>query len=235
MATTTETSSLTVQSRTPEGSRSARRLRRAGYVPGVLYGGAEEPVAFQVDARTLRNTLAHSHAVLELGIEGAGSSPVVVKEIARHPVSGEIMHIDLLRVRMDEKIQATVVVDLVGVEVAPGVKEGGVLEQVTREVTIEALPGDIPDTIQHDVSGLEAGGTLYLSELAAPRGVTFVDDPETVVASITATRLQLEDDNAIEQEVEVIGEAAPAEEGEEGQEAPSEAAEGEGAGGAAEA
>lgn len=213
MATTTETSSLTVQRRDPAGSRAARRLRRAGNVPGVLYGGSQDPVAFQVDARTLRNTLAHSHAVLELGVEGAGSTPVVIKELVRHPVSGEIVHIDLLRVRMDQKIQASVIVDLLGAELAPGVKEGGVLEQVSREVTIEALPGDIPDTIQHDVSGLEAGGTLFLSELTPPRGVTFVDDPETVVASITATRLQLEDENEIEQEVEVIGEAA-AEEGE---------------------
>jgi large subunit ribosomal protein L25 len=162
--------------------------------------------------------------VLELGVEGAGSTPVVVKEVARHPVSGDIVHIDLLRVRMDETINATVVVDLVGADAAPGVKEGGVLEQVSREVTIEALPGDIPDSIQHDVSGLAAGATLYLSELTAPRGVTFLDDPETVVASITAPRLQVEDENEIEQETELIGEAAA--EGEaEGDGAP--AAEGE--------
>jgi large subunit ribosomal protein L25 len=208
MATTTETSSLTVQPREPEGSRAARRLRRAGGVPGVLYGGTEEPLSFQVDARVLRNTLAHSHAVIELGIEGGSSSPVVIKEISRHPVSGEIVHIDLLRVRMDTKIQATVLVNLEGADVAPGVKEGGVLEQVSREVTIEALPGDIPDNIKHDVSGLESGGTLYLSELTPPRGVVFVDDPETVIASITATRLQLEDENEIEQETELVGEGA---------------------------
>lgn len=209
MATVTATTSLEVQPRQVEGSRATRRLRRAGNVPGIVYGGSEEPVPFQIDARVLRNTLAHAGAVLELAIEGGGSGPVVVKELARHPVSGEILHVDLLRVRMDVKIQATVVVDLVGAEDAPGVREGGVLEQVAREVTIEALPGDIPDSIQHDVSDLEAGGTLHLSELTAPRGVSFVDDPETVVASITAPRLQLEDDNEIEQETEVIGEAAP--------------------------
>jgi len=208
MATTTETSSLKVERREPEGSRAARRLRRAGNVPGVLYGGGEEALAFQVDARLLRHTLAHSHAVLQLGVGGAKDTPVVIKEIARHPVSGEIVHIDLLRVRMDEKIHATVLVDLVGAELAPGVKEGGVLEQVTREVTIEALPGDIPDSIQHDASALESGATLTLSELTAPRGVVFVDDPETVVASITAPRLQIEDETEIEQETELVGEAA---------------------------
>jgi large subunit ribosomal protein L25 len=223
MATTTETSSLKVQTREPEGSRAARRLRRAGNVPGVLYGGGEDPVAFQVDARILRNTLAHSHAVLQLGVGQAKDTPVVIKEINRHPVSGDIMHIDLLRVRMDEKINATVLVDLVGAEAAPGVKEGGVLEQVSREVTIEALPGDIPDSIPHDVSSLESGATLYLSELTAPKGVTFVDDPETVVASITAPRLQLESDTEIEQETELVGEGEAAGEAEaeaEGEAAP---------------
>jgi large subunit ribosomal protein L25 len=176
-------------------------------VPGVIYGGGEDPAAFSVDARLLRNTLAHAHAVLELRVGTAAASPVVVKELARHPVSGEIQHVDLLRVRMDTKIHAIVLVDLVGAESAPGVRDGGVLEQVSREVTIEALPGDIPDAIQHDVSGLEAGGTLTLSELTPPAGVVFVDDPETVLASITAPRLQIEDENEIEQETEVIGEA----------------------------
>jgi large subunit ribosomal protein L25 len=229
MATATETSSLQVQPREVEGSRAARRLRRAGNVPGVLYGGGTDPVPFAIDARTLRNTLAHSHAVLELSVEGGESTPVVVKELVRHPVSGEIVHLDLLRVRMDVKIQSTVVVDLVGVEQAPGVREGGVLEQVTREVAIEALPGDIPDTIQHDASTLEVGATLYLSELAAPSGVSLLDDPETVVATITAPRLQIEDENEIEQETEVIGEGAAEGEEAEGGEESGEAAEGEAA------
>jgi large subunit ribosomal protein L25 len=220
MATTSSTS-LKVAGREPEGSRAARRLRRSGSVPGVLYGGGDAPVSFAVGALLLRNTLAHAGAVLELQIDDARPTPVVVKEVVRHPVNGEIQHLDLLRVRMDEKIQATVVVDLVGVESAPGVIEGGVLEQVTREVTIEALPGDIPDSLQHDASALESGGTLTLAELTAPQGITFVDDPETVIASITATRLQLEDDNEIEQETEVIGEGAGAEDAEPPAEDPS--------------
>jgi large subunit ribosomal protein L25 len=217
MATKTETSSLNVQRREVAGSRAVRRLRRAGNVPGVIYGGGADPVAFQVDARLLRNTLAHSHAVLELQVESEKASPVVVKEVARHPVSGEITHIDLLRVRMDQKISTTVVLDLVGAESAPGVIEGGILEQVTRELNIEALPGDIPDAVHHDVSGLESGATLTLSELTPPRGVAFLDDPELVVATITAPRLQLEDENEIEQETEVIGEGAPEGEAEAGE------------------
>jgi large subunit ribosomal protein L25 len=208
----TETTSLPVAHRDPEGSRAARRLRRAGNVPGVVYGGGEEPVSFQVDARTLRLALAHAGAVMELNVDGAAATPVVVKELVRHPVSGETMHVDLLRVRLDQEIQATVVLELVGSESSPGVKEGGVLEHVTRELTIEALPNDIPDSIQHDVSEMVIGDTVTLDALVPPPSVKLVDDPETVIATLTPPRLQIEDETEIEEETEVVGEGeAPAE------------------------
>ena len=221
---TTQSTALAVERREVDGSRAARRLRRAGNVPGILYGGGEQPVAFQVNAHLLRQTLAHAGAVIELSIGGAGGGPVVIKELVRHPVSGDTMHIDMLRVRMDQPISATVVLDLVGAEDAPGVKEGGVLEQVTRELNIEALPGDIPDAIQLDVSGVQIGDTITLDAVSAPRGVTLTDDPETVVATVSAPRLQVEDEPEIEEETERV--AA----GETGAQA--EAAAEEGAGGA---
>jgi len=202
----TDSTALAVTRREPAGSRTARRLRRTGQVPGVVYGGGEEPVPFAVGARDLRNALAHAGAVLDLEIDGSAGSPVVVKDLTRHPVSGETVHLDLLRVRMDQAIQATVVLELVGAEDAPGIKEGGVLEQVTRELTIEALPGDIPDALQHDVSAVVVGDTITLDAISAPPGVTLVDDPETVVVTVTAPRLQLEDETEIEQETEVVGE-----------------------------
>lgn len=190
-------------------------------MPGVLYGGGEEPVAFQVDARVLRQALAHAGAVLELGIEGGGSSPAVVKELSRHPVTGATVHVDLLRVRLDQAISATVVLELAGAEDAPGIKEGGVLEQVTRELTIEALPGDIPDTIQHDVSGLQIGDTVTVEAISPPPGVTLLDDPETVLATVTPPRLQaqLEGETEIEEETERVLEAATAAEAEQAGEA----------------
>jgi len=121
---------------------------------------------------------------------------------------------DLLRVRLDVKIQATVVVELTGSEDAPGVKEGGVLEQITREVTIEALPNDIPDVIEHDVSALQMNETITLEVLTAPQGVTLLDDPETVIATVLPPRLQLEDETEIEAETEVVGEGEAAADGE---------------------
>jgi large subunit ribosomal protein L25 len=225
---TTQTQALSVKRRDAAGSREARRLRRQGSVPGIVYGGGDDPVPFQIDSRDLRHALQHSGAVLGLSIDGASATPVVVKDLVRHPVNGETLHLDLLRVRMDEAIQATVVLELVGGDDAPGVKEGGVLEQVTRELTIEALPGDIPDNLEHDVSGLHVNDTVTLSELTPPRGVTLVDDPETTIATVTPPRLQLEDENAIEEETEVVGEATA--EGAEGAEAAAEGESGSGSG-----
>jgi large subunit ribosomal protein L25 len=225
---TAQSTALAVEPREAAGSRAARRLRRDGNVPGILYGGGEEPLAFQVESRLLRQTLAHAGALIELSIDGAGSTPVVVKELIRHPVSGALMHIDMLRVRLDQAIGATVVLDLVGAEDAPGVKEGGVLEQITRELNIEALPGDIPDTIQHDVSALVIGDTVTVGALSAPSGVTLTDDPETVVATVTPPKLQLEAEEAIEEETELVAEGATGEEAEEDAESAAEGGDSEG-------
>jgi large subunit ribosomal protein L25 len=206
-------SKLSLTARGPEGSRSARRLRRAGSVPGVVYGGGDAPEHFSVDARTLRNTLAHSGAILQVSLDGGAESPVLVKDVQRHPVRGEVVHVDFLRVRMDEAIHTTVVLELTGADESPGVGQGGVLSQETRELNIEALPGDIPDSITHDVSGLEMNATLLLSAIAAPSGVTFLDDPdETVVATITPPTLEPVEEE-IETETELVGEDGEVAEG----------------------
>ncbi|MGI8428384.1 MAG: 50S ribosomal protein L25 [Solirubrobacteraceae bacterium] len=203
-----DATSLSVARREPSGSRAARRRRRAGQVLGIVYGGGEDPAAFAVDARTLRQTLAHAGAVVNLSIDGERPKPVVLKELTRHPVSGDTVHVDLLRVRLDQAIETTVMLELTGTEDAPGVKEGGVLEHVTRELAIEALPNEIPDSLHHDVSQMQIGDTLTLGALAPDAGVTLLDDPETVIATLTPPRLQLEPETEIEQETEVVGEGA---------------------------
>lgn len=213
-----QTTALAVEPREAGGSRAARRLRRQGFVPGVVYGGGEEPLAFQVEARSLRQALAHAGAVLDLAIGDAAATPVVVKEAQHHPVNGQTVHLDLLRVRLDRPIQVAVVLELEGVERAPGVVQGGVVEQVTREITVEALPTAIPDAIVHDVSGMEMHDTVTLAAVSAPEGVTLVDDlEETVIATLTPPRVAEPTDEDVEQETELVGEAGAADEGGDGE------------------
>jgi large subunit ribosomal protein L25 len=209
------TTKLAVSSREAAGSRSARRLRRSGRVPGVLYGGSGEPVGFDADARELRLALAASGAVLDLSVDGGKATPVVLKEAQRHPVRGETTHVDLLRVRLDQAIHAVVPLELTGVDDAPGVKEGGVLEQITRELNVEALPTEIPESIVHDVGEMAIGDTILLSTVTAPAGLILLDDiEETVVATLSPPKLQAEAAEEIEAETELVGEeGAPEEEG----------------------
>jgi large subunit ribosomal protein L25 len=221
-----DSTTLNAEPRTAAHSRATRRLRREGRVPGVLYGMGTDPQAFSVDARELRLALAGHGAVLDVALDGTSTS-AVLKDSYRDPVRGDVMHVDLLRVDLDKPIEAQVAIHLVGGEEAPGVKEGGVLEHVTREITVEALPNDIPEYIEHDVSHMEMLATEVLSAVTAPNGVTFKDDlDETVVASITPPRVE-EEPEEIEEETALVGEdgepIAEAEGGEgEGGESPSE-------------
>jgi large subunit ribosomal protein L25 len=211
---------LEVTSRTAEGSRAARRLRRSGRVPGIVYGGGGEPLSFEADARELRLALAGSGAVLDLSVDGGKATPVVLKEAQRDPVRGETVHIDLLRVRLDEEINAVVTLELTGVDDAPGVKEGGVLEQIVRELSVQALPTAIPESIVHDIGEMQIGDTTTLEAVTAPEGVTLLDELDTVIATLSPPRLQAEAEaeEEIEAETELVGEgeaeAAPADQGE---------------------
>jgi large subunit ribosomal protein L25 len=203
---------LDVKRREPDGSRGVRRLRREGFVPGVLYGGRDEPVSFAVEARALRHALHARGAVLDVAVDGAAATPAVLKDQQRDPVRGHTVHIDLVRVRLDRPIQVSVPLVLIGAEAAPGVREGGVLEQITHELQVEALPTAIPEQIEHDVSELTIGHTLLLEAIAAPAGVTILGEPqETVIATLTPPRLRLEAEGEIELETEVVGEGAETE------------------------
>jgi large subunit ribosomal protein L25 len=202
----TSSTKLDVRSRDAEGSRAARRLRRTGRVPGVLYGGGGDSVGFDVDARDLRLALARAGAVLDLSIDGAKATPVVLKEAQRDPVRGQTVHIDLLRVRLDQAIHAVVPLELTGIDDAPGVKEGGILEQIVRELNVEALPTAIPESIVHEVGEMQIGDTIALEQIAMPDGVALIDEvEEVVVATLSPPRLQAEADE-VESETELVGE-----------------------------
>ncbi len=225
---------LNAAERTEFGSRTTRRLRRAGFVPGVVYGAGSDARPFQVAEREARNVLVHGGALIDVEIEGQKAVPAVIKEQQRDPVRGDLIHLDLLEVKLDEKIEAEVAIELLGTEDAPGVKEGGVLEHVTHEVTISALPTEIPESIPADVSGMVIGDTLQLESVLAPEGVEFVlgedqSADEITIATLNPPRVEEEPEPELEEEAVLIGEDGEpiepeegAEEGEAGDEEPGE-------------
>jgi large subunit ribosomal protein L25 len=198
---------LKVDPRTEFGSRTSRRMRREGLVPGVVYSGGSEATHFQVSERDVRSVIAEGAALFDLSVDGGKARPVVVKEQQLHPVKGTLRHIDLQEVRLDEAIQAEVLIELEGVDDAPGVKASGVLEHVTREILVEALPTEIPDKIVVDVSAMEINDTLQLSVVEVPKGVTFVaEDPEEItIATLAPPRVE-EAAPEVEEETELVGE-----------------------------
>src|SRR5215216_550722 len=228
---------LQVKERDGRGSADSRRMRNEGLVPGVLYGRGQPPHPFSVPASELRRALSGDsglHAILDVVLDGQKTThPAVLKDYQQEVPSGRLAHIDLHEVRLDEAIQAQVSVELIG-EPA-GVKEGGVLSQVTRELNVEALPLEIPDHLELDVGGMAIGDSLRLVDLPAQEGVTYLDDPEeTVLASVQVPAAIVEPEPE-EEELEEGEEGVELEEGEEPPEGEAEgaepSAEGEAAGG----
>jgi large subunit ribosomal protein L25 len=196
---------LDVQEREELGSRVTRRLRKQGLIPGILYGRGNKPRAIAIPARELRRVLTGSHglhAILDVAVDGQKTTHAsILKDYQQHPLRGEIIHVDLHEVRLDQPIHATVTVELVGD--SPGVREGGVLTQAAREVNVEALPMEVPDRLELDVSGLGVGDAVRVSDLTVSEGVVFLDDPDTVIATVTTASPTLEPDEMLEE-----GEAA---------------------------
>jgi large subunit ribosomal protein L25 len=214
-----ERTKLSVEPRERVGSRESRRLRREGLIPGVLYGDGE-PVAICVPERELRRALTGQgglHAILDVEVGGTGKSHAsILKEYQVDPVRGGVTHVDLQEVRLDQTIHASVAVHLIGGEDAPGVREGGVLSQPLRELNVEALPLEVPEHLELDVSAMEIGGTLRVAEVTAPEGVTLLDDPDTVVATVTAPTKEVVPEPTEEELAALEAEAAEGEEPAEG-------------------
>jgi large subunit ribosomal protein L25 len=222
-----ERTKLTVKKREHLGSSETRRLRRQGLIPGVLYGRGE-PISISIEERELRRALtgaAGLHSILDVEVDGTGAAHAsILKDYQVDKVRGFVTHVDLHEVDLTRTITASVSVHLIGGEAAPGVKEGGVLSQPLREIQVEALPLEVPEHIDLDVSHMATGDTLRISDIVLREGVTFLDDADTVVATLTAPTRAIEAEEA-EAAEEAAAEAAEAGEGVEGAEP---AGEGEG-------
>src|SRR5262249_45857644 len=211
---------LTVSERTKLGSPESRRLRKQGLIPGVLYG-REQPVPILVAERELRaalHTPAGTHAVLDVEIDGGKQLPEILKEFQRDRVRGLTTHVDLQEVPLDQPIQSAVVVTLHGEPV--GVKEGGVLSQVSNEVNVEGLPLEIPQHLELDVSEMHIGDSLRLAELQVPDTITLLDDLESTVLATVTVPTRVEEPEVEAEEGEEAAEGEEADAGAEGAEPP---------------
>jgi large subunit ribosomal protein L25 len=217
---------LEAQERESVGTTAATRLRRDGLIPGVIYGHGKKSYAIAVPERELRAALSGPHgrhAILDVTLAGQKTSHAsILKDVQVDPIRGRITHFDLHEVRLDQPITAQVAIELTGE--SPGVKAGGVLSALVREVSVQALPLEMPDRLVLDIGETEIGSALRVADLTAPEGSEILDDPDTVVVTVAAPRVEIEEEVPEEELAE--GEEAP--EGEE------PAAEGEGEAPAAE-
>ncbi len=196
--------SLNIERRSETGTQYSKKLKREGKVPGIYYFHGSDPIPFSVELKSLQAIAGHESGMLSIKIDGKEEKKCVVREIQYDPIRMEPIHIDLLGIKLDEKIKVTVPVHLTGSSV--GVKNsGGVLQHVLREVEIECFPADIPENFSADVSDLDIGDTMYLDVLKDDK-FSFSAEDDTVVATVTAPRIAEE---TVESEESEEGSAEP--------------------------
>lgn len=201
---------LDVKPRTETGKGPASRYRAAGLVPAVLYGPSVEPVSLLVDAKQMSQALhteAGGNVLINLKVDGQ-SRLTVPREIQRHPIRGTILHVDFVNVARDQKISAHVPVHLVGE--SHGIKEGGVLDQHTHEVEVEAFPTDVPTAIEVDITALRIGETLHVADIKAPSGVEVLTPADQMLAAVIEARVTDVEAADIAEAAEAAADAAEA-------------------------
>ena len=190
-----EAQQISVKKRNLEGSSASRRMRHTGLLPGVIYGTDTNPLAVELETHAVEQVL-HNHAsetiLVDIDLEGEGSVSVLLKEVQHHPVSGALLHVDLQRVAANQTLQVEVSLELVGEP--EGVKLGGLLDQVMHTIMVECLPADLPETVNVDVSELEIGSALHVSDLKLGNKVSILSDADAVVAGVSAPKVELEED-----------------------------------------
>ena len=202
-----EDKKLIAKKRELEGSANSRRMRAAGQLPGVVYGADKDPVSVVVDLHDFEQILHHHTSeslLIAVEVEGEGDMSVLVKDVQHHPVTSDLLHVDLMRVEANKEISVEVEIELVGE--SAGVKAGGVLDQVMHSITVECLPADLVEKFEVDVSALEIGNSLHVSDLTLGAKYKVLLDDEAIVASVSGP--QSEEDEDAEggaAEPEVIG------------------------------
>ncbi len=207
-----ELQTLDARVRTNRKKGAARKERAAGRIPGVIYGEGQEAVSISLDGREFVRLLhgaGGEHAVVELKMENAPDKggPAMLREVQHHPLRDDVLHVDFQRIRLDRKIVTYVPIHLEGK--AKGLTEGGVLDYQLREVEVECLPVDVPEYLELDITELEIGHSLHVSDLKAPDKVTLITEPERAVVTMLAPRVTVEEEEAEEEgpaEPEVVGE-----------------------------
>lgn len=206
---------LVTQQRKGLGKRDARRFRREGMIPGVYYYHGEEAIPLLFESKSLTYFLSSAKGLIDLQIEGEKEpKKCVIKEIQRDPVNGKFLHVDFLGVTMGKKITVTVPLVLNGTPA--GVKAGGIMEHLIRELEIECFPRHLPEKLELDVGSLEIGDSIHVGELSFPN-VDILDDPDGTIVVIEAPRVVVEEvEEEVEEEAleepEVISEKKPGEE-----------------------
>lgn len=204
---------LEVTLREQTGTGSAREARRNGLVPGVLYGGGQDPVSVTMKYNEVFKAINSGNfiaSMVELSHDGK-KQKVITKDIQFHPVSDQAMHVDFYRVKENTIIEVEVSVNFIGEDVSPGLKEGGTLNVVRYAIEVKCPAGSIPDTIDVDVSKMEVGDSIHISEIDLPKGVTpTIDDRDFTIATIVASRAAVEETEESEEETEVAADEVPA-------------------------
>ena len=199
--------------RNAQGTGASRRLRRAGKVPGIVYGSGDAPVNIELDHNNLFHALrkeAFHSSILDLEVDGKGSSNVLLRDVQMHPFKQQVLHIDFQRVAANQKIHVRVPLHFINAEVSPAVKlSSNVVSHVMNDIEVVCLPVDLPEFIEIDLSNLEANGTIHVSDMKLPSGVTVTPHAEEVVATATTPRAMVEE-KAAEVEAAAATPATPA-------------------------
>lgn len=214
-----ELQTLQVTAREESGKGISRRTRREGRVPVILYGGEGGNVRLSADRRTLTQVLhgkQGEHAIVQLEVEGNPglNSPAMVKEVQHHPVRGDVLHADFMRISLEKRIKTMIAIRVEGRAI--GVIEGGLMDFQSREIEIECLALDVPEYLTVDVSEMKIGDSVHVSDLEAPESVEILTPAERAVVAVHAPRVVVEEVEEVEGEEGEVVEGAEAAEGEEG-------------------